>query len=158
VPPVRWAADAMQILNTPGAVLDWPRLLAQAQRLHLSLSLQATLGYLRTALEAAIPAAIVEALADMPVSDLDRAFYRRKISRRGWLGDIPLMWSHYGLIAEAQQRPATRAGFVHYMRLNWDLEDGREIPAFVVNKFFRRLKAVSAQPERDDLDLELTAP
>ena len=157
VPPVRWAADAMQILRTPGAALDWPRLLAQAQRLRLSLSLRATLHYLRTALEAEIPAAVVAALAAMPVSELDRAFYRRKISRRGLLGEIPLMWSHYRLIAQAGQRPATRAGFVRYLRLNWSLEDGRGIPLFVVNKLFRRLKAVSRQPERDQPDLEPSA-
>ena len=107
VPPVRWAADAMQILRTPGAALDWPRLLAHAQRLRLSLSLRATLHYLRTALEAEIPATVVEALAALPVSALDREFFQRKISRRSLLGEIPLMWSHYCLIAEARQRPAT---------------------------------------------------
>ena len=158
VPPVRWAADAMQILRTPGAALDWPRLLAHAQRLRLSLSLRATLHYLRTALEAEIPATVVEALAALPVSALDREFFQRKISRRGLLGEIPLMWSHYCLIAEARQRPATRAGFVRYLRLNWGLDDGRDIPLFVVNKLFRRLQAVSRQPEPDQPDLEPSAP
>ncbi len=158
VPPVRWAADAMQILRTPGAAPDWPRLLAQAQRLRLSLSLRATLHYLRTALDAEIPASVVDALAAMPVTELDRAFYRRKISRRGLLGEIPLMWSHYGLLAQARRRPATRAGFVRYLRLNWGLDDSRGIPLFVVNKFFRRLKAVSRQPEQDQPDLEPSAP
>ena len=93
----------------------------------------------------------------MPVTELDRAFYRRKISRRGLLGEIPLMWAHYRLIAQARQRPATRAGFVRYMRLNWGLDDGRGIPLFVVNKLFRRLQAVSRQPERDQPDLEPSA-
>jgi len=147
VPPVRWAADAMQILSAPGAALDWARLLAHAQRLRLSLSLRAALHYLRTVLDAPIPATVVETLAAMPVNALDRAFYRRKISRRGLLGEIPLMWSHYCLIQAAQQLPPTRPGFLRYMRLNWGLDDGRDIPQFVVNKFMRRLKAVSAHPD-----------
>jgi len=154
VPPVRWAADAMQILRTPGAALDWPRLLAHAQRLRLSLPLHDTLDYLRTALAAPVPAEVVAALAAVPVTTLDREFYRRKISRRGLLGEIPLMWCHYRLLAEAWQRPATRAGFVRYLRLNWGLVDARGIPGFVLDKTIRRLKAVSRRPKLVDTALE----
>ena len=73
-------------------------------------SLRDTLHYLRTALDAPVPAEVVAALAAAPVTAQDREFYRRKISRRGLLGEIPLMWSHYCLLAGARQRPATRAG------------------------------------------------
>jgi hypothetical protein len=154
VPPVRWAADAMQILRTPGAALDWPRLLAHAERLRLSLPLRDTLDWLRSALEAPVPAQVVTALAQVPVTAADREFYRRKISRRGLLGEIPLMWCHYRLLAQARQRPATRAGFIEYLRLNWGLVRGRSIPAFVMNKTFRRVKAVSRRPGLAEADLE----
>jgi hypothetical protein len=60
-------------------------------------------------------------------------------------GEIPLMWCHYRWLAAARQRPATRAGFVRYLRLNWGLVEGRRIPGFLVAKTIRRLKAVSRQ-------------
>ena len=153
VPPVRWAADALQILRTPGAELDWPRMLAQARRLRLSLPLRDTLHYLRTMLAGGVPAEVVEALAAMPVTALDHDFYRCKISRRGLLGEIPLMWCHYRLLSEAQQRRATRAGFIHYLRLNWGLVDARGIPGFMVAKTIRRLRAVSRRPGLVETDL-----
>ncbi len=153
VPPVRWVADAMQILRAPSVAIDWPRLLGLAERLRLSLPLHDTLLFLRSAMAVNIPEATLTALAAVPVTADDREFYRLKLSRRGLLGEIPLMWRHYRLLAEAQRHPATRAGFIRHLRLSWGLVDGRDIPAFVLDKVIRRLKAVSRPTPQAEPDL-----
>jgi len=62
VPPFRWAADAMMVLNTSGPEIDWSRLVAQARQRRLSLPLTAALDYLARTLHAPAPP---EALADL---------------------------------------------------------------------------------------------
>jgi Uncharacterised nucleotidyltransferase len=143
VPPVRWAADAMQIIHSTGTVIDWPRLLGHAERLRLSLPLRDTLYYLHTALDAAVPEAALQALASMPVTDREREFYRLKVSQRGLLGEIPLMWYHYLGLVQGRHGPATGAGFLRYLRLNWGLVHAWQIPSFLVHKTVRRLKAIT---------------
>ena len=146
VPPVRWAADAYEILRATGGSLDWPRLIEQARRLRLSLPLRDTLSYLKGALDAPVPVEVVRALSQIPVRPRDRKFYRRKVERRGLLGEVPLMWLHYTALAEASHRRRTMAGFAAYLRMNWGLTSLWKVPPFVARKVLRRVKAVSAGP------------
>jgi len=146
VPPVRWAADAAQILRTSARAIDWQRLVELAARLRLSLPLHDTLYFLQAELEAPIPAAVIEALAAVPVVAADREFYRLKVSRRGLLGDLPVLWQHYRLTAQATHQAATPSGFARYLRVAYELEQLRQVPGFVLHKAARRVRAVVGRP------------
>lgn len=62
-PPIRWLADAYQIIRRLGDNLDWQRLTAMADRYDLRLPVQRTLKYLRQHFALELPDAADELLA-----------------------------------------------------------------------------------------------
>jgi hypothetical protein len=95
VPPFRWAADAMAILRTSEAEIDWDRLGAQAERRRLILPLRDTLDFLSRVLNAPIPVATLSRLHNMPVSWVERIEYQAVSEPPGPLHTLPRTWTHY---------------------------------------------------------------
>jgi hypothetical protein len=60
-PAIRWMADSLVLLR--GACVDWAHLLAQTGRLRAALPMMATLGFLKDAFDAPVPAGVIAALA-----------------------------------------------------------------------------------------------
>ena len=145
-PPLRWAADAMQVFRTSAAEIDWTEMVELAARLHLGEPLHDTLYYLRSRLEAPVPAAALSSLRAMPSTASERRLYHLRVSRPGLLGDLPLMWAHYVCLAEADGRPPSAAGFVRHLQVSWGIGRLSQAPRFVLQKAVRRLKAVAARP------------
>jgi hypothetical protein len=58
----RWAADALAILGSDGAGVDWPRLVEQATRRKVAPQLHLGLAYLRNSFSAPIPEHVVNTL------------------------------------------------------------------------------------------------
>ena len=73
---MQWVADALTILNTAQEEIDWEQLVERAKQHQLTLPLLTALQYLTRAFHAAVPADILERLSEVPVSDLDRKYYR----------------------------------------------------------------------------------
>ena len=76
IPPLRWVADAMMIMKT--SLIDWDRLIAQAQKRLLILPLRDTVDYLHHQLSAPVPPEILQSLYKMQASRLERAEYKYK--------------------------------------------------------------------------------
>jgi hypothetical protein len=129
-PPVRWAADAVHILRSTERPVDWERLLRLAETLRLSLSLHAALTYLREALEARVPAAILDHLAAMPVTAAERRFYRLKVSKPGVLHGFPLIWYQYARLAHGSGRRPTPWGYLRFVQHAWNLPSLTHVPAY----------------------------
>ena len=72
ISPVRWAADAFEVMQRPGGELDWDRLVELGRRARLTLALAAALRFLADDLEAPVPAAALAAARGDPGLD-DRA-------------------------------------------------------------------------------------
>lgn len=73
--PIRWIADAMTILRSPGVTIDWERLVAEAKSRRLVLPVTAGLTYLRNRFNAPVPDAIIATLGAVPVTALERMVY-----------------------------------------------------------------------------------
>ncbi len=76
VPPIRWVADAFLVISRHSADIDWDRLVEQATRLRLTLGLHAALSYLHERFDAVIPPAVLDRLAAVPVSRIERWDFR----------------------------------------------------------------------------------
>jgi hypothetical protein len=76
VPPIRWVADAIAIINSSPTAIDWDRLLVQAQKRQMVLRLKATLTILRDLLDVAIPESILKNLAASHATTIERLEYR----------------------------------------------------------------------------------
>ena len=112
VPSIRWAADAMMILQGAGASVDWQRLLAQCQKRLLVLPMRDTLSFLASTLEAPVPDYVLERLREAN-SDEERLDYEfRSTAPWDWpsrkpsiLGLLPVAWFRHrrqsGLTSDA---------------------------------------------------------
>jgi hypothetical protein len=95
LPPVRWIADAMVILNDPQSKIDWSRLILQAKKRRLIFPLYRTLLYLRDSFNASIPSSVLDEISKVPVSKVERNLYTAIIAKPALLGWRPYIWHRY---------------------------------------------------------------
>ncbi len=67
VPPVRWIADAIMIIDKSGDTIDWDRIVYVAQKYSLNLILYKSLTYLYETFYRNIPVAFLDKLSRLPV-------------------------------------------------------------------------------------------
>jgi hypothetical protein len=76
VPPIRWIADAVTLINSADYTIDWQRLISMACKHHMGLRLKTGLQYLQERFNPLIPPAVMKAVSGIPVSYLEKAEYR----------------------------------------------------------------------------------
>jgi hypothetical protein len=99
LPPMRWVADAVVVLQT-SPELDWHRLLAQARRHHLALPLRETMRYLSDTLGAAIPPIVLQELQAQPITKTEQRTFRWLTSHPDKRGPLLILWSCYHTYAK----------------------------------------------------------
>jgi hypothetical protein len=82
VPPIRWIADAITLINSDDFTIDWQRLINMAQKHHLNLRLKKGLQYLHDNFHPSMPPSAMNAIINLPVSSLEKIEYRFIISNR----------------------------------------------------------------------------
>ena len=76
VPPIRWIADAMMIVNNAQEEINWERMIALAKRHRLILPINGALNYLRSFLEIPIPETVLMELQTFSISTTEYFEYR----------------------------------------------------------------------------------
>ena len=94
IPAIRWIADALAIMNVSAPEIDWIRLAAQAEKHRLILPVREGLSYLREKFDAPVPREILQALRDLPVSNMERLEqrYKSEDQRNKMFGQLPVLW------------------------------------------------------------------
>lgn len=143
VPPLRWIADAMMILNT-SPTIDWDRLIVQAQKRRLILPLRDSLVYLRDLLNAPIPSGFLNNIHNMSVSDseLGREYNARigpiKSGWIGWIGNLPELWSYYSRMTSSFSLLRSLVGFLRFLQFVWEADYFWQIPFYAAFRAMRR--------------------
>ena len=139
VPPLRWVADAIMILNS-SPTIDWQRLVSQARQRRLVLPLREALTYLRDLLDAPIPPAILQHLQEIPVSKIERLEYQVNTRVPGPMGGVPMAWFLYlRLSPSASTLPQRLIGFPKYLQDTWAVEHLSQLPFVMASKGKRRI-------------------
>jgi hypothetical protein len=138
-PSILWIADAVTVLAAAPAALDWKRLVRQARRIRATLRLRDALVFLRDELEAAIPAGVVAALEATPTTRRERIAHRVAGAARGRLGGPPELLPRF--LRVTADRPVARAlaGAPRFLRDEWGLERGTQVPLTALRKAGGRL-------------------
>lgn len=104
---VQWLVDAMMLLRSPVAAIEWPRLLGLAAQQAVVLRLQTALQGLQAWLDAPIPADVQQTLAALPVQRIEQ--WEAQLCQRfpGKVGKIITLW---GARQREGRRPSSRAG------------------------------------------------
>lgn len=141
VHPVRWAADAFKILEAAGASFAWDRLIAMAERGHLSLPLRDALSCLAAELRAPVPGGALRELRAISVSAAERraheAIARAPSSRRS-TAMLWWFWERHRAESRLDGRHPTPAGLVRHLQRFWGLERASLVPGHAARRLLRR--------------------
>ena len=131
IAPIRWIADAIEILNA--SEIDWTRLVSQAQQRHLTLSLSASLGYLHRLFDAPIPEKVLKEVSALPVSRVERLDYEAKTSVPNERGAFLAAWAYYREYrrsVEGKTWAYKLVAFPGFLRTLWGLDHDWQVPVF----------------------------
>jgi len=144
-PPVRWIADAVQILRQAGADIDWPALVEFTERRGVCRRMWLGLTYLREHFDAPVPPAAIERLGRRRSSWLER-LESRTILRNfhevhaGAFGPLVSELAPFSRYARGMGPLQFAAGFTDYLRYVWQLEGRRDIPGYLARRFTKRFR------------------
>ena len=136
LPPVRWVADAMTILNVKESKIDWNRLSAQVEKHRLILPLTDALFYLQETFDAPIPSAVIRHLEELPTSKREQVKYQVTSQPLTLLNFLRKHRCHYSQVKDTFHPPV--AFFLKYLWLHlqclWGLKHSWQVPicAFLV--------------------------
>jgi hypothetical protein len=101
-PPIRWIADAVTILNNHSPLIDWDRLILQADKHRLILPLRDTLNYLKAQFDVPIDTEFLHLLNTSVVPRIERIEY--EVATRPptpWTAFLDLWCQHSRLMGKA---------------------------------------------------------
>ena len=133
VPPLRWIADTIVILESAGHEVEWDRLVREAVEGRLVLPLREALGYLVKLLAAPVPATMLEELDNARVTLIQRMEYRVRTARPGLTGFLPEATLRH-LTYYRGSRLSRLATLPRAYQYTWELESLWQVPQYAVFK------------------------
>ncbi len=138
LPPFRWIADAVTVIRSAGDELEWERLVEEAARRRLTVSVAAALAYLREEFGAAVPDSALAGLRAEPVSRHERAAFRAACRPDSPLRTLRMAWDRYRRLRDLDTGAPRPGGFVDFARRFWGLESVWQLPLHAVRALSRR--------------------
>jgi hypothetical protein len=136
VPPLRWVADAMTIMQSSSPV-DWDRLIVQAEKRELTLLMHETLAYLRGLLDAPVPSVVLQTLRAAPFSYREKLFFQTRTSSHIALRRLPVLWNwceSFRLASREDSSTRRLVDLVKYFQSLWHLEHFWLVPLHIAYK------------------------
>jgi Uncharacterised nucleotidyltransferase len=150
IPSFRWFADAIALLQNCESEIDWQRLVIQAQKHHLSLSLSNSLKYLKDTFELPIPDDILLLLQSIPKSKLELMAYQTKARTHKLLGRLPELWYQHIRVSyqTSHQQNLVRklVSFPKYLQHVWGIENMKQLWLYVMSQGIKRLHQLDIKP------------
>jgi len=147
VPPIRWIADAMAILNESEREIDWERIVEKARRHRISLPIKDSLVLLRSLLDASVPDDVIASLALISVTRMDRIGYEaaaNPLALKETRRILALLVCDYlWLTSSTSKRPALFA-YIRFLQAKWHVERLWLLPFYLLFRSIRRLLRTAA--------------
>jgi hypothetical protein len=141
VPPIRWVADAMAILEATHSQIDWHELIEKARRHHISLPLRDSLSYLKQLLNAPIPDSVVFELAAIPTSALEQEGYAAMVNPRlppTTAKIVRLLYLDYLWLRSSTNSHSRFLTFAKFLQAKWNLPSLWQVPVYIPLRFIKR--------------------
>lgn len=141
IPPVRWVADAVMIVNSAPEWIDWGRLTAASVRHGKVFRVRKALHYLRSYLDVSVPDTVLRELENFPVSKAERLEYEVRTRPPGILdGLVELCFLYECYSRENADRSAFRriAGFPKFLEHVFGMESAWHLVLYSAFEFVRR--------------------
>lgn len=114
---LRWVLDAVTVIRS--GEIDWDRLVSQARRRELTITVADALGYLRSGFGVEIPEEVLTELRESPTS-LTSRIARRGLTRRPTMVSVlGTHWDRYRRIRRLDPGAPHPSSFAAHMRISW---------------------------------------
>ena len=140
VPSFRWVADAVMLVRTAGALIDWDRLVAQARRCELVLPLADALTIASRVVQLHVPPDVIDALRRTPTSRWARVEHAVRLRAPGLGGTLPRHLCQYWRRTRRVGTLRAVLGVPRYLQRAYGLADLRELPTTLLGKLRRQLR------------------
>jgi hypothetical protein len=144
IPPFRWVADAMFVLNLTKHEIDWNRLITQARKRRLTFPLLNGLEYLINNFNAPVPAEILTSIREIPISKSEQIEYKYKIEnqKKKLLGNVRVFWFDSLRLSGSNNLIYKLSGFIKYAQLFWNLKHLWQLPFYSLFLSFRKMQRI----------------
>lgn len=135
---IRWALDALAVLEAFGAGMDWELVVRIARRRHMTLALAEALRFVRDEFAANVPGETISALDAARRGWVERLDYRAQGGKEQPAWAVASTFTRYLRQAEGHGVVSGARSFPAFLRMLWGVERTRDIPL----DGWRRLRAL----------------
>jgi hypothetical protein len=118
---LRWVTDAVTVIRSSPSI-DWERLVSQARRREVTITLADALGYLRSAFDVEIPPAVPAELRAAPTGLSTRAARRALTRPPTMAGVLSSHWDRYRRIKRLDPGSPAPSSFAAHLRTSWGFD------------------------------------
>jgi hypothetical protein len=138
IPPIRWIADAIILLENSKTATQWDHLLEQTERLHVTLPMSHGLRYIKQELNAPIPDYVLRSLESKPVSRQENRDYQLSVKK-----PLPIFGGFITKITRYRkynQKHYPFPGFLRYLQFRWGVRCLWQVPFEGVLRMWRNIR------------------
>lgn len=148
IAPLRWIPDAMMILRNAGLKIDWQRLLQEAHRRCLVVSIKKSLTYLHDVFAAPIPADIMANMERLSPSLTERIEFWMNGRSRGLVRDLFYLWFMHVRASGGTGSIRLMLRFPSFLRTFWKVPEDKGITGFLIHKIVKIIRNDSRESSR----------
>lgn len=140
VPPIRWIADAMAIMNADE--IDWESLLKKAQAHRIIMPVKDSLEYLKKTLDAPVPDSVLRSLSAVRVSKIERENYEATLNPLApptTTKILRLLYYDYRWLSSSTSSRFKSLAFAKHLQAKWDIDHLWHVPLYVSMRMVRRV-------------------
>lgn len=142
VPPIRWIADAMAILNKSGDEIDWARLMKKAKKHRIVMPIRDSLEYLKKTFDAPVPDRLLKSLAAVRISRIERESYEVTLNPMApptTTRILRLLYYDYRWLSSSTSSRFKSLAFAKHLQAKWDIDRLWHVPLYVSMRMIRRV-------------------
>lgn len=142
VPPIRWVADAMAILNASAAEIEWASLLQKAQRHRIVLPVKDSLEYLKNKFDAPVPDSLLNSLAAVRTSKMERENYELTLNPMTpptTTKILRMLYYDYRWLSSSTSARFKTLVFAKHLQAKWNIDHLWHVPLYMSMRLVRRV-------------------
>src|SRR5689334_6031332 len=153
VPPIRWVADAMAILNASAAEIEWPSLLKKAQRHRIVLPVKDSLEYLKKKFDAPVPDPLLKSMSAVRISKMERENYEVTLNPMApptTSKILRMLYYDYRWLSSSTSSRFKTLAFAKHLQAKWNIDHLWHVPLYMPMRLVRRV--LKPKPSADYAD------
>ena len=153
VPPIRWVADAMAILDKSAGQIDWTSLFKKCVRHRIILPVKDSLEYLKKTFDVPVPDTVLKSMSAVRISKMERENYEVTLNPMAppTTGKIlRMLYYDYRWLSSSTSSRIKTLAFAKHLQSRWNIDHLWHVPLYMPMRLARRV--LKAKPSTDYAD------